>query len=120
MPSMSLIVLRTNTIEVMLAFYRALGLTFVQEQHGTGAVHYSTALGEVTLEIFPAEAGQAPDRKAGGATMIGIKVDSVDTTVEALQQLGIKPLSAPKDSAWGRRATVLDPDGRLIELTQDT
>ena len=118
MPSMSLIVLRTGTIEAMLAFYRALGLTFVQEQHGTGAIHYSTVLGEVILEIYPAEAGQAPDRKTGGATMIGIKVKSVDAVVEALQNMGIKPLSPPKDSAWGRRATVLDPDGRLIELTQ--
>ncbi len=118
MPSMSLIVLRTATIEMMLAFYRALGLEFVQEQHGTGAIHYSTALGEVTLEIFPAEAGQAPGRKAGGATMIGIRVESVDAAVAALQQMEIKPLSPPKDSAWGRRATVLDPDGRLIELTQ--
>jgi lactoylglutathione lyase len=118
MPSMSLIVLRTNTIEAMLTFYDALGLEFVQEQHGTGAVHYSTALGDVTLEIFPAEAGQALDRKAGGATMIGIKVESVDEVITALQTLGIKPLTVPKDSVWGRRATVLDPDGRLIELAQ--
>ena len=44
MPSMSLIVLRTGTIDAMLAFYHALGLVFVQEQHGTGAIHYSTAL----------------------------------------------------------------------------
>ena len=118
MPSMSLIVLRTASIETMLGFYRALGLEFVQEQHGTGPIHYSTQLGDMTLEIYPAEAGQAPDRKAGGATMIGIRVESVDTVVETLQNLGIKLLSAPKDSAWGRRATVLDPDGRLIEITE--
>jgi lactoylglutathione lyase len=118
MPSMNLIVLRTANIEAMLAFYRVLGLVFVQEQHGTGAIHYSTQLGEITLEIYPAEAGQAPDRKMGGATMIGIKVESVDGVVEALQNLGIQMLSKPKESAWGRRATVLDPDGRLIELTQ--
>ncbi len=118
MPSINLIVLRTSTLEAMLAFYRALGLVFVQEMHGTGAIHYSTQLEDVTLEIFPAVEGQAPDRKAGGATMIGIKVDSVDAVVETLQQMGIKPLTPPKDSAWGRRATVLDPDGRLIELTQ--
>ncbi|MBI1277794.1 MAG: hypothetical protein GC179_06665 [Anaerolineaceae bacterium] len=80
--------------------------------------HYSTQLGEVTLEIYPAEAGQAPDRKAGGATMIGIKVESVDAVTDVLQNLGIKMLSMPKDSTWGRRATVLDPDGRMIELTQ--
>ena len=118
MPFMSLIVLRTATIETMLVFYGALGLVFVQEQHGTGPIHYSTALGDVIMEIFPAETGQALDRKAGGATMIGIKVESVDAVIETLQKMGIQPLSAPKDSAWGRRATVLDSDGRLIELTE--
>jgi lactoylglutathione lyase len=118
MPVMNLIVLRTGAIETMLAFYRALGLTFMQEQHGTGSIHYSTQLGDVTMEIYPAEAGQAPDRKAGGATMIGIKVASVDAVAETLGNMGIQMLSAPKDSAWGRRATVLDPDGRLIELMQ--
>lgn len=118
MPSISLIVLRTSTLERTLQFYRAMGLEFVQEQHGTGPVHYSTALDETTLEVYPAEAGQAPDRKAGGATMIGIKVESVDGVVSVLEKLGYKPVSAPKDSAWGRRATILDPDGRLIELTE--
>lgn len=118
MPFINLIVLRTSQVETMLAFYRAMGLVFVQEQHGTGAIHYSTQLGDMTIEIYPAEAGQAPDRKAGGATMIGIAVESVDAVTEALQNLGVKMLSAPKDSSWGRRATVLDPDGRMIELTQ--
>jgi hypothetical protein len=99
MPSMNLIVLRTATIEAMLTFYGALGLVFVQEQHGTGAVHYSTALGDVTMEIFPAEVGQALDRKAGGATMIGIRVESVDAVIETLQKISIQPLSPAKDSA---------------------
>jgi lactoylglutathione lyase len=118
MPAMNLLVLRTANVETMLAFYKALGLTFEQEQHGTGPIHYSTQPGDVTMEIYPAEAGQAPDRKAGGATMIGIKVESIDAVAEQLQNLGIKMLSAPKDSTWDRRATVLDPDGRMIELTQ--
>lgn len=118
MPSMSLIVLRTHAVDTMLAFYRALGLIFEQEQHGTGPIHYSTRLGDIILEIYPAEAGQAPDRKMGGATMIGIKVESLDDVIKDLQNIHISPLTAPKDSAWGRRATVLDPDGRLIELTQ--
>lgn len=118
MPSISLIVLRTSSIEATLSFYRALGLDFAEEQHGTGPVHYSTVLGETVLEVYPAEAGQAPDRKAGGATMIGIKVESVDGAIAAAEGLGYKPISAPKDSAWGRRATILDPDGRLIELTE--
>lgn len=54
-PALSLIVLRAINIEVSLAFYQALGVTFIQEQHGSGPVHYSCDLGGVILELYPAK-----------------------------------------------------------------
>jgi hypothetical protein len=75
-PALALMVLRTSQMETTLAFYRALGFSFVQERHGSGPVHYSTQLGSSVLEIFPS------------------------------------------DSPWGRRAVVVDPDGRGIELSE--
>lgn len=116
--ALSLLVLRTANMEAMLAFYRAVGLAFVQEQHGSGPVHYSSEIGELVIEIYPAEEGHAPDRKQGGATMPGFSVTDLDGALSNLRQLGIEPLSAPKESAWGRRAVVLDPDGRAVELSQ--
>jgi lactoylglutathione lyase len=113
--SLNLMVLRTANVDSVLEFYRAVGLEFVQEQHGTGPIHYACEMPRLVIEIFPAEAGSAPERKSGGATMLGFTVASVD---DVLARLAITPISAPKDSAWGRRAVVLDPDGRAIELNQ--
>ncbi|MEO0934126.1 MAG: VOC family protein [Cyanobacteria bacterium J06641_2] len=36
--------------------------------------------------------------------------------VEELQAIETVILSPPKDSPWGRRAVILDPDGHKIEL----
>jgi lactoylglutathione lyase len=115
MVSLSLIVLRSANVDAALTFYQALGLTFAQEQHGSGPIHYSCQIGGTVLEIYPGEEGVAPDRKSGGATMLGFAVASID---DVLAKLPDKPMSAPKDSTWGRRAVVLDPDGRAIELTE--
>jgi lactoylglutathione lyase len=117
-PILSLIVLRTAKIESSLAFYRAFGLEFVQEQHGTGPIHFSSKLNDTVIEIYPGAEGFAPPRQSGGSTMIGLRVESVDEVVAALQQLGAQVVNPPKDSAWGRRAVVTDFDGRAIEITQ--
>lgn len=117
-PTFSLIVLRASDLEVALSFYRALGLDFEQEQHGSGPIHYSCELGGLVLEIYPGETGAAPEPKAAGATMIGFQVDSLDEALGALRELNIEPKSAPKDAPWGRWVNVTDPDGRLIQLNQ--
>jgi hypothetical protein len=53
--SLSLLVLRSSRLEAMRTFYEALGLTFVEEKHGAGPVHYSAQLGSTVLEIYPGE-----------------------------------------------------------------
>lgn len=114
---LSLMVLRTAQLDAMLQFYRALGLTFVEEKHGSGPMHYACEMNGMVIELYPADAGTAPDRKSGGATMLGFKVQSVDAVIA---ELNIEPVTAPKDSPWGRRASLLDPDGRMIEISQPT
>jgi lactoylglutathione lyase len=116
--TLGLLVLRAADIEKSLAFYRAIGLTFTQEQHGSGPVHYSCAVGVMVMEIYPGEPGTAPNRKSGGATMIGFNVAALDENLKMLVELGYSPTATPKDSAWGRRASVLDPDGRTVELNE--
>ena len=111
-------VLRTAQIEAAVAFYRAIGFSFTEEKHGTGPVHYSAPLGSSVLEIFPGEPASPPNRKASGATMVGFSVASVDEVISILKTLGTQIITAPTDSPWGRRAVVVDPDGRGIELTE--
>ncbi len=115
---LSLLVLRTSHIEEMLGVYRALGLAFAQEQHSNGPLHHSCDLGGTVLEIYPGNEGQTVDRKASGATMLGFRVPSVHATLSTLQSLGVSVLTPPKNSPWGRRAVIADPDGRAIEISQ--
>ncbi|MEM8504396.1 MAG: VOC family protein [Cyanobacteria bacterium P01_D01_bin.1] len=110
--------LRSSNLEDTLSFYSALGLNFIQEQHGSGPLHYSCDLGGLVLEIYLGQAGMVPEPKATGSTMLGCNVVSLDETLECLQALDIEPKSAPKDAEWGRWINVVDPDGRVIQLNQ--
>ncbi|MSU57924.1 MAG: bleomycin resistance protein [Pedosphaera sp.] len=103
-------------MDAALALYRTLGLTFTQEQHGAGPIHHSCDMDGTVLEIYPSSEGGAPDRRAGGATSLGFRVPSVDAVLSALKPLGTPVITPPKDSQWGRRAVVADPDGRAVEI----
>lgn len=117
-PSLGLIVLRAADLEQTLRFYQALGLEFSEEQHGNGPLHYACDLGGMVIEIYPGKPGTAPDRRSGGATMLGFQVDSLETRLKAVEEIGVTVLTAPQNSPWGKRAVVQDPDGRAIELSE--
>jgi catechol 2,3-dioxygenase-like lactoylglutathione lyase family enzyme len=116
--SLALVVLRTEDLGRSLRFYQALGLRFTEERHGSGPVHHACQLGETVLELYPAEPGRAPDRRTGGATMIGFHVDSLSQTIQALAGLNVAVLTPPSDSSTPARIVVQDPDGRAIEIRQ--
>jgi lactoylglutathione lyase len=115
---LNLVVLRTADLASARSFYEVLGLAFVQEQHGAGPVHLSCERGGMVLELYPGKPGQAPERLDAGATMLGFVVNSVESTLEKLQPLGVVVVTPPKDSAWGKRMVVLDPDGRAVEISE--
>lgn len=117
-PTLGLLVLRTHQMEAVLVFYRALGLAFEPEKHGSGPVHYSCRLGATVLEIYPGSPQQPIDHRGSGATLLGFGVASLDSTLEALRPLAVEILTAPRSSAWGRRAVIKDPDGRAIEISE--
>ena len=73
-PSLSLVVLQTATLHSVVAFYRTVGLKFVEEKHGNGPIHYACALGTTVIEIYPGKDGAAPSGKNGGATMLGFEL----------------------------------------------
>lgn len=110
--------LRVADMAVSLGFYRALGLEFVEEQHGAGSVHYSCQLDGTVIELFPGKPGTAPDRRDAGATMIGFQINDLDSILENLRAVGTVVLTAPQVNAWGHRAVVQDPDERAIELNE--
>jgi lactoylglutathione lyase len=116
-PVLTLLVQRAADLDRTLTFYQKIGLEFAREQHGNGPVHFSCELAGTVIEIYPGKSATAPDRKAGGATMIGFQVANVDELVRALANSSEVIITAPQDSAWGRRAVIQDPDGRAVELS---
>jgi predicted enzyme related to lactoylglutathione lyase len=113
--SLKLLVLKSRQVDKLRAFYQSLGITFTQEQHGQGPVHYSGAVAGAVLEIYP-----LPDdtSTADRATRLGFAVSRLEQVVENLRASGTPVTSPPQQTAWGYRAVVQDPDGRPVELYQ--
>lgn len=64
---MNLLVLRCRNIDATKAFYAQFGLVFEREQHGSSPVHYSTHIGNMLLELYPAKG--EPDNVRLGFTV---------------------------------------------------
>src|SRR5437867_2420448 len=113
-PALNLLVIRSPDIDRSARFYQLLGLIFTKHAHGTGPEHYAAELGSAAFEIYPSR----DDTDSTTSTRLGFRVTNLDQTVPALQQSGAKIVSPPKDTPFGRRAVVDDPDGHRVELTQ--
>jgi lactoylglutathione lyase len=112
-PRLNLVVLRVADIERSASFYGLVGLSFIRHAHGVGPQHYVSEAGGFVFELYPA----SPEQPASASARIGFVVDDVDTVTASLgNSAGAKVVSAPKDSPWGRRAVVADPDGHRVEL----
>ncbi|MCE9635579.1 MAG: hypothetical protein K8T90_07735 [Planctomycetes bacterium] len=83
------------------------------EQHGNGPEHLSGRAGTVLLELYPHD----PTTRLDG-TRLGFSVRSLAGAVAAVAEAGGTIVSQPRESAWGRRAVVADPDGHRVELTE--
>jgi len=112
--TLNLVVLRSPDIARAAAFYTRLGLHFTQHRHGKGAEHFAAELPGGVFELY----AQTPDSPTTLGTRVGFAVPSVDAAIAAMSDYPESIVSAPKDSEWGRRAVVADPDGHRVELIQ--
>jgi len=109
----ALTVIRAIDLERSAKFYSALGLNLTKHSHGRGPVHYAYEACGHTFEIYP-----APEAEITTASIrIGFSVPSVDDLMDVVERAGGAVKSTPRDSEWGRRAVVTDPDGYIVELT---
>jgi lactoylglutathione lyase len=120
MTELSSLVLFTGHMEQTRAFYRAVGLTLDDEDHGDGPRHYATDLGGVHFALFDAgpPSGRAPQWREPGSSFPGFYVASLDDAVAALAAQGAPVLTAHQPRDWGCRAVIEDPDGRPVEINQ--
>jgi len=107
---LNLLVLRTFRMEELKRFYASLGIQFESERHGNGPGHYAATLSDdLVLEIYPAPDGATPE----SGLRLGFGVSDIEETLRSLGQG-----DAPRQTQWGLRAVVRDPDGRAVELLQ--
>ncbi len=109
--SLNLLVMRARDVEAATAFYSLLGLSFVKEKHGAGPIHFAAELGTMVFEIYP----ERPEQTTG-PMRLGFRVAQLDATIELLRERGTKIVSEVRQSPFGRRAVVQDPDGNAVEL----
>src|SRR3954467_3754153 len=104
--SLNLVVIRSPDLSRAAAFYERLGLRVSQHRHGKGPEHLSAELGSAVFEIYPAVGGESTLW-----TRVGFQVASLDEVLTALADYAGAVVSPAKDSEWGRRAVLADPDG---------
>jgi lactoylglutathione lyase len=112
--ALNLIVLRSADVARAAAFYSRLGMQFTVHRHGTGPEHFAAELAGGVFELYPRSA----DGPSSLGTRIGFRVRSVEAAIAALGDFPGAVITAPKESEWGLRAVVSDPDGHRIELLQ--
>jgi lactoylglutathione lyase len=115
-PSLNLVVLRSADIHKTAAFYSLIGLEFVKHRHGTGLEHLSAEMDGCTFELYPI----SEDSKLTLGTRIGFYVHRLDDILSELSGNPGVVISPVKDSPWGRRAVIVDPDGHKVELLEQT
>ncbi len=113
-PTLNLLVLYSHEPERLVTFYEQFGIVFQKHRHGAGVEHHAAELpGGVVFEIYPAIQDDTTTR-----VRLGFRVASVDRIVAESVAQGVLVVSKPKDSEWGRRAVIADPDGNRVELTE--
>lgn len=112
---LNLIVLRSPDIRRAADFYTRLGLNFILHKHGNGPAHFAAELDDGVFELYPA----STEGLSTLGTRFGFRVPSLDAALSAVGNSPDTIISPAKDSEWGRRAVIADPDGHRVELLQE-
>jgi lactoylglutathione lyase len=109
----NLVAIRSGDLGRARKFYEALGLKFELHAHG-GPEHLSSVMEGVVFEIYPLGEGQ----RATVDARVGFEVEGVEGVMERAVHAGGRVVSGVKDSAWGRRGVLADPDGHRVGVME--
>ena len=112
--SVGLLVLRSDDMDRLAAFYTALGLNFVKHSHPPCGEHYSTTDESCVFEICQRKNGQ----RATTDVFFGLNVSSVGDSVESAVANGGTVMRSSEGSQWGSTAIIRDPDGHRVMLSE--
>jgi hypothetical protein len=115
--------------EQTIAFYRAVGVPFEDEDHGDGLIHAAADVDDVHFAVFvpSSGAGSSPEWRSCGSTFVGFYVISLEATLKSLRALGSKLLVdhqvrpwACRDSGGPRRSSGGDQPARPLHRGRRT
>jgi predicted enzyme related to lactoylglutathione lyase len=118
MPTTIRPIIVTNDIERLHAFYATLlGAAQIYRYPEEGAPFY------IGLQLGDSELGLASDSGVTpgdpGRLLLSIEVPDVDATLPQVEGLGGHAPGPANDMPWGQRvAHITDPDGNVVNLTQ--
>lgn len=115
-PQLTSIIINTGNAEAMLRFYSRLGLAFECKQISKGGQCHKAFLGPVELTLYTVKEtakARAPDLQ------LTFRIAGLDAAAADLSQIeGVQCLMDPTLLPDGKKAILLDPDGRAIELIE--
>ena len=114
------VILVSENPQALAEFYAsALELAFEKEEHGGLDIHYGVDIGEVHFGIHPPH--NLKKDNAGNSTIsIAFNINSLEKTIECLDNLGAKQVVAAHDEGFGLVASYLDIDGNMFEIVELT
>ena len=112
-----LLVLRTANPKRLADFYNLFGLIFEYHKHGNSPFHYTASMGQTILEIYPL----AKDQLEPDANLrLGFEVFNFSVITQKLKDHDVHFIFEPAITEFGFMAVITDPDGRKIELYDQT
>ena len=118
-PTLNLVVLRCHDLGRSRRFYDAVGLRFVDDLDGGRPPHLAATLpGGTVVELYSAaEATTTVPGLGARDPRLGFAVEHIDAVVAQIERLGGEVVVPPAEADdHTRRAIVVDPDGRRVEL----
>jgi len=104
------LILRSNNLDNLRTFYENIFQLEFEKHTDHGPVHYGSQLGDLYFELYPTKNQQ---KQLDG---IGFQVTSIVDILSNLEDLQIHKY--PLRTNYGLSASITDPDGRLVLLTE--
>jgi len=103
------LVIKCNDLEKSKAFYEAIGFRPVKEKHGNGAEHYSFAVNDFVIELYPSS------KRVEGNLILGLEIKiPIEEVIKRLNSISYhQELSKSKDGNFH----ITDPDGNRIHIS---
>ncbi|MBK6608638.1 MAG: VOC family protein [Leptospiraceae bacterium] len=102
------LVIKCNDIEKSKSFYEAIGFLPVKEKHGKGAEHYSFALNDFIIELYPSS------KIVEGNLIMGLEIKI--PIVEIKKRLKFISYETEPSKNKDGNFSINDPDGNKIRI----